>query len=330
MDFWQLPGLMADMELVDSYLTQFLPPEPETGRVGEIISAVTEGKGKRFRPLLLLLAGRCGPRFGEVRDRLCKLGAVVELIHMASLVHDDIVDDSPLRRGQATVQARFGKDMAVYTGDLILSRTMGMVFSEGLQDAGALICETIERMCRGEIGQFDSRFHLDTTVERYLSNIEGKTVALFEAACRLGCRAAACDETLTEAVARFGRHLGYLFQIRDDLLDFLSEEAREGKPTHADFREGVFTLPVLLAYRESDNRDAFRSLSDAAWAGRFGEAETRELDRLVRECGGLAAAKGELEYHRSAALRLSELMPPSVGAAFRGVLGKLTVPGAGA
>ena len=328
MDDFQLPRLRADLELVNRELKRQFPPEQEQGRVRDILADVTGRSGKRYRPLLLLLSARCGPNYAAQRPLLCKLGAVIELIHMASLVHDDIVDDSPLRRGQATVQSRYGKDMAVYTGDLLLARTMKLVFTEGLGQTGAALCETIERMCRGEIGQFDCRFRIDTPVERYLENIAGKSVALFETATRLGCQLAGGSADTVRNLSRFGRHLGYLFQIRDDLLDFLSSEAREGKPIHVDFREGVFTLPVLFASSSPKTRAELAELAELARQGRFASAETERLTAAVRRSGGLEAAKAEMEYHRASARRLTESLPSAIAQAFRGILDKLDLPDA--
>jgi len=326
MDAMLLPGLREDLELVNKEIRRRLKPTLTQGRLRDILTDVTGRSGKRYRPLLALLSARCGQAYEAHRPLLGKLGAVIEMIHMASLVHDDIVDNSPLRRGQATVQSRYGKDMAVYTGDFLLARTMHLVFTEGLESVGDQLCEAIERMCRGEIGQFDCRFRLDTPVERYLENISGKTVALFETAMRLGCQVAGGERSTVEQLARFGRHLGYLFQIRDDLLDFLSSEAREGKPIHADFREGVFTLPVLMSRADPEAYAVLSELAELARQGRFSEAETQRLTLAVQSGGGLEAARAEMAYHSACARRLTEGLPAQIGGVLRGVLDRLELP----
>ena len=327
MTVFDLPGIQTDMRLVDRYMMEFLPPEREQGKMGEIIEAVMSAKGKRYRPLLLLLAGRCGPNFAQNRERLCKLGAIIELIHMASLVHDDIVDDSPLRRGQQTIQSRFGKDMAVYTGDMILGRLMRVMFQEDLGKAGALLGETIEHMCRGEIGQFDSWFRVDRSVEDYLDNIYGKTVALFVTACRLGAMESGCDQKLTDTLAMYGLHLGYLFQLRDDLLDFVSDEKTEGKPIHMDFREGVFTLPVLYALAHREYHDAVKELASVARHGKFTSHHADKLDWVVRYSGGLTATVAQIDAHQQEAARLAAALPvPEITKAFREILKRLELP----
>lgn len=327
MTLFDLPGIQADMRLVDRYMMEFLPAEQERGKMGEIISAVMSAKGKRYRPLLLLLAGRCGPNFQASRERLCKLGAIVELVHMASLVHDDIVDDSPLRRGQRTIQSRFGKDMAVYTGDMMLGRIMSILFREDLGKAGALLGSTIEDMCRGEIGQFDSRFRVDGGIENYLDNIYGKTVALFVTACRIGAMESGCGETVADSLAMYGLHLGYLFQLRDDMLDFVSDEETEGKPTHMDFREGVFTLPVLYALANRDYREAVKELAALAECGQFTDRNTDKLDWAVRYSGGLASTVAQVDAHQQEADRLADTLPvPEIRSAFKEILKRLELP----
>ena len=327
MTLFDLPGIQADMRLVDRYMMEFLPAEQERGKMGEIISAVMSAKGKRYRPLLLLLAGRCGPNFQASRERLCKLGAIVELVHMASLIHDDIVDDSPLRRGQQTIQSRFGKDMAVYTGDMMLGRIMSILFREDLGKAGALLGSTIEDMCRGEVGQFDSRFCLDGSVEKYLDNIYGKTVSLFVTACRIGAMESGCDEKLTDALAMYGLHLGYLFQLRDDMLDFVSDEEQEGKPTHMDFREGVFTLPVLYALAHRDYWETVKELASLAERGQFTSHNTDKLDWAVRYSGGLSATVAQIDAHQHEAERLAKVLPvPEITRAFMEILKRLELP----
>ena len=327
MMLFELQGLKADMALVDQYMLEFLPPKREWGRMQEILTAVMSAKGKRYRPMLLLLASRCGPNRAAARERVCKLGAIVELIHMASLIHDDIVDDSPLRRGQQTIQSRFGKDMAVYTGDMILGRAMGILFRENLSQAGGLLGATIEEMCRGEIGQFDSRFQTDGTVDTYLQNVYGKTVSLFETACRLGGTESGCSQEEIETLAAFGRNLGYLFQLRDDMLDFLSDEEQEGKPIHMDFREGVFTMPVLYALEQSDYHAEIQRLAQLAKDGLFSAYEEVQLDWVVRSSGGLDATVERMDFHRRRAIQLAEnLSNDEVSATLKILLSKLTLP----
>ena len=167
--------LAADMICVRKNLEELMAAPPESDAAAEVMKAVSESKGKGLRPQLLLMAGRCGPEFLEKRERLRRLTALVEMVHMASLIHDDIVDDSPLRRGKPSIQSLFGKDMAVYAGDLLLSRIVQELFRAPFLEAGALFGETVEEMCKGELGQMAVRYSEDVTPGAYMRNIYGIT-----------------------------------------------------------------------------------------------------------------------------------------------------------
>lgn len=304
-----VPGLDDELALVDSYIDQFLHADLDTDDTDNILRTVREGRGKMIRPSLLLLAGRFGPGYPVCRDLLCRLGAMVEIIHMASLVHDDIVDDSPLRRNRPTAQSRFGKDMAVYAGDFMLCRAMFHMFGQDFPEGGMLLCRAMEEMCRGEIGQFACRWDTETTMDTYLVNIRGKTVALFTAACRLGAMASGCGENLMNRLARVGEHLGHMFQLRDDLLDYLSEESREGKPVHKDFSDGIYTMPVLYALGNGGCGQRLREIARCD-AGHEAYADLLcEMRRLVCASGGIEFTRGQIENHAVQAQRQLSMLP---------------------
>jgi heptaprenyl diphosphate synthase len=184
--FHKIDGLQEDLRLVDVYVDEYLRDESGHTALRSVLNAINTTGGKKVRPMVLLLSGRFGPQWPECRERLCKMGAAVEMIHIASLIHDDIVDDSPLRRGRQTVQSKFGKEMAVYAGDFVLSRIVYYLFKEASVEAGMLLAKTVESMCYGEIGQFARSYDTETTIEDYLTNIFGKTASLFVAACGIG------------------------------------------------------------------------------------------------------------------------------------------------
>lgn len=322
----ELPGFREDMLRVEQFLWDFFPPRQDKDPVNEILHAVLDAPGKRIRPQLLLLTGRLGADFSAKRERLCKLAAIVECIHTASLIHDDIVDDSPLRRGQPTIQSRFGKDMAVYTGDLILSRVMTELFEGNFCQAGIRLGETIHAMCCGELKQFDCRYRIDITPESYREAVFGKTVALLASSCWIGGMESGCSAGVLTAVEEYGKHLGYLFQIRDDLLDFLSEEIREGKPTHMDFQEGILTLPVLFALEHPKYQPEIRRLVTAAAKRRLTDEEQEYLEHVVRISGGLNGAIMEMDVHYKSACAALERIPDiEIAAIFRNILQVLLI-----
>ncbi len=303
-----LAQLSEELELVDRYTKEYLVPVEENGKTAEIMYHLLGAPGKRLRPQLLLLAGRLGPDYARKKDRLSKLGALVELVHMASLVHDDIVDDSPLRRGTPTVQARFGKDMAVYTGDLILSQVMHVLFRENMVEAGKELSGTIQDMCRGEIGQLDCCYSTCTSIAQYMRNIYGKTASMFALACVLGGMESGCLPGQVNALRNFGENMGYLFQIQDDVLDFLADISMEGKPDHMDFQSGIFTLPVLYALEEPAFRSSIQKLAVSAKERLLKKVEMSALDRIVLESGGLEKTRRAMEYFgKQAKLALDQL-----------------------
>ncbi len=313
--------LEQQMEEMEGYLEEYLRDPGFGGAITQILGDMAESRGKRLRPRLLLLASRYGPDFEKKRSRLSRLGALVELVHMASLIHDDIVDDAPLRRGMPTVQSKYGKDRAVYAGDLLLSRIVQSLFKEGFGEVGAFFGQAVEEMCLGELGQMECRFREDVTVERYMQNIYGKTAALCRLACSAGAVESGCSEDVKQKLEQLGINFGYMFQIRDDLLDFVSSTHEEGKPTQADFREGILTLPVLYAMEDARTRTQIIHLIQVAKTGDFGQAHAQKLTALVISSGGFERAAADMERYAEKALRAVESLPDhGVSSVFRELL----------
>ncbi|NLF35158.1 MAG: polyprenyl synthetase family protein [Clostridiales bacterium] len=304
-----ISALKQEMAAVDSYLKEYLSDNLESGVVGDIVRAVGATNGKRLRPKLILMTGRFGPNYPACSDRLCRQGAVVEMTHMASLIHDDIVDDSPLRRGKPTIQSRFGKAMAVYAGDLVLSRVLRLLFLNDMRESALILSRTLEDMCRGEIGQYHCRFRPETTMEEYLSNIYGKTASMFEACCRIGAAEGGCSPEDVQLLGAFGKHLGYAFQLRDDLLDFLSSEANEGKPVHADFKEGILTMPVLYTLHLSDYGDRLTELIRGIRGDRVLPEQVAEMESLVQRAGGVEYTTSLIQAHGLEAEKMLAALP---------------------
>ena len=322
MDRYEEKELQQEMEQVEKYLSDCLRDPGYGGAVGNILRDMQMSKGKRLRPRLLLMASRYGD--GQEpgrREELCRLGALVELVHMASLIHDDIVDDAPLRRGLPTTQSKYGKDMAVYAGDLILSRIVQSLFRDGFYRVGALFGQAVESMCLGELGQMECRGREDITVEQYMHNIYGKTAALCRLACLAGAVESGCSEDVQAQLEQLGINFGYMFQIRDDLLDFVSDTEEEGKLTQMDFREGILTLPVLYAMQDPQAKDRIIDLLREAKEGTFTGEHARTLKTIVTASGGLARAAADMEMYAERALQAVETLPDhGVSAVFRELL----------
>lgn len=226
-------------------------PSADT-EAGRVISDAVDLSGKMIRPRLLLLCGALGPLWNDKRERLCILAAMVELTHLASLIHDDIVDEAPYRRGKPSIHSRYGRNAAVYAGDFLIARIYHYQAENSLNEPGAVISEAIEQMCAGEIGQDACRYNEAVSAETYLRNVKGKTAALFKAACRIGARETGCSEGMVGKLETFGENIGFMLQLRDDLLDFTSDGKDLGKEVHRDFLSGIYTMPLIKALEHSE------------------------------------------------------------------------------
>ncbi|MEG0892902.1 MAG: polyprenyl synthetase family protein [Oscillospiraceae bacterium] len=302
-----MASIEAEMNQVDEYLNKRLLCFSEYPQISNMLESIRAKKGKRLRPQLLLLSAHFTEHNQECSERLFKLAAMIETIHIASLVHDDVVDDSPLRRGIPTTQALYGKKAAVFAGDLLIGRLSETIFDENFRDAGVLLAKTVQEMCCGEISQLGCVFNRDITMDDYMRYIFGKTAALFRTACLLGALESGADDKTAEALGRTGEYLGMAFQLRDDLLDFIGDEQKEGKPRYMDLRDGIYTPPMLFALAASATKARMREIAAADNA--VNEERLPEIISLIEQADGifktmallrdyLARARGELEMLR--------------------------------
>ena len=313
----------AELGRVKDYIRRFTAHALKGTETGAVLDDVLGSSGKMVRPRLLLLCSAFGPAREEQFERICMLAAMVEMTHTASLIHDDIVDEAAFRRGKPSLQSRYGKDAAVYAGDFLISRVNYHLASEHFSEAAALLSETVERMCVGEIGQAMCRYREDVTPEKYLDNIRGKTAALFRTACILGAREAECPEEQVLALGRLGEYIGIMFQFRDDLLDFVSTEMEQGKDTQKDFREGIYTIPVLLAAESEEGRQRLLPFMKKSREGSLTPEDIREMTEAVLTCG-TEKAKQEIHRYAEEAYALTEPFADSApGAELRKLIGKL-------
>ena len=259
--------------------------------LGEEAGATLAAGGKRLRPLLVLIAAG-----SEAADRAVRAAVAVELVHMATLVHDDVLDGAPVRRGRPTVFARAGRDRAVGVGDLLFSRAFAELATDGGGPEVAELSNASVALARGELAQRHDAYDISISEERYLERSALKTARLFEAACRVGRLASGAPGA--EPLAEFGRQIGLAFQLLDDVLDVTGPPERTGKARGADLLDGTVTLPLIWARQEDPELEAaeLRDL-DAGGAEAMCDriAATGALDR-VREMARerIAAAKDVL------------------------------------
>jgi geranylgeranyl pyrophosphate synthase len=277
--------------------------------LGRHATATLAAGGKRLRPMLVFLAGGCADTSGAAAldgaggEALVRAGAAVELLHMATLVHDDVLDRAALRRGKPTVFAQGGRLAATATGDLLFSRAFAELASTGSAEAVRALSIASSALARGELMQRADAWSDAVTPERYLERCRLKTASLFEASCRLGAIFGGRPE-LADPLGRFGERVGLAFQMLDDVLDVSGPEERTGKPRGADLLDGTVTLPLILAWRrdaELAELDLRETVTDAAQAealcdritltGALSEAREQALTHVAEAKATLAALK---------------------------------------
>ena len=221
--------------------------------IPQLASHLVAAGGKRLRPVLTLASAKmCGYADG---NRHIALAACVEFIHTATLLHDDVVDDSGLRRGLASANAVFGNKASVLVGDFLFSRSFELMVEDGSLDVLRILSHASSVIAEGEVLQLITSNDTETSETAYLDVIRAKTAQLFAAACRIGAVVAERPRVEEEALETYGMNLGIAFQLIDDVLDFSAEQAKLGKTVGDDFREGKITLPIILAFRRGDNEE---------------------------------------------------------------------------
>ena len=262
--------------------------------------------GKRLRPALLLLSARAA---GEVRPAHIVLAAVVEMIHTATLVHDDVLDEADMRRHRPTINAGWNNESSVLLGDYLF--THAFYLASSLESTFA--CRTIGRatniVCEGELRQIESRGNFALSEEQYIGIIEAKTAELCACCCELGAHYAGADEAVQVALARYGRWLGNAFQIADDLLDVLGDEATTGKSLGTDLEKQKLTLPLIRALTEAD--PALRNEMEQALNGVYEERRSAVQRWLVESDGLDYARRRATEFADQARNELRALKPSS-------------------
>ena len=279
------------IELFNTSLTH------DDGMLGQALEHIRQRAGKRMRPMLILLMAK---NFGRITDATQHAAVGLELLHTASLVHDDVVDESQERRGQASVNATYDNKVAVLVGDFILSTALLNVAKTGNQRIVEYLAELGRTLSNGEILQLTNIQNQDFSEEVYYQVIKQKTAALFEACAGIGALSAGADKKLVEEAKRFGQNLGIIFQIRDDIFDYY-DSPEIGKPTGNDMAEGKLTLPVLYAL----NNSSFESMITLARKVKAGDVNPDEIAVLVefaKQQGGIEYAEMRMwEFHAEAA-----------------------------
>ncbi|MEO9463332.1 MAG: polyprenyl synthetase family protein [Marinomonas sp.] len=270
---------------------------------GHLIS----GGGKRLRPMLTLAGAEL---VGYQGNRHHKLAAAVEFIHTATLLHDDVVDGSELRRGKAAANIIFGNPATVLVGDFLFSRAFELMTEDGSLKVLKILSNASAVIAEGEVAQLTAQRQIETSEERYLDIIGSKTAALFAAASRISAVVAECDDAKERALDEYGRNLGIAFQLVDDALDYAADAAEMGKDQGDDFREGKMTLPVILAFARGDEEER------AFWKSAIGGHRTSDEDlahaiRLIESHNALADTRARAQHFAQRAIDAISIFPES-------------------
>jgi octaprenyl-diphosphate synthase len=270
-----------------------------SGPVKDLAGYIAAGKGKMIRPGLVLLSGLA---CGGITQKHIRAGAIVEMIHNATLLHDDVVDEGTMRRGAATLNHLRGNESAVLLGDFLLSRVFRLCV--GLdRKAAETIASAAVRTCEGELRQTTQRGNWRLGESEYIETIAEKTAALFSGACELGAMLAGAGESQVKKLADYGRKMGIAFQITDDLLDLTGDQAKTGKPIGNDLERGKLTLPLIHFFNSADEKERAAAIKRISCRQTNGKRARAALGKMLRE-------HGSIEYARS---RAEEFVKQAIG-----------------
>ena len=304
-----LDALMAlvasDMNGVNAVILERM--QSKVALIPELAGHLIAGGGKRMRPMITLASASL---LGYPGTRHHKLAAAVEFIHTATLLHDDVVDGSGMRRGKRTANLIWGNPASVLVGDFLFSRAFELMVEDGSLKVLRILSHASAVIAEGEVNQLTAQRQIDTDEDHYLEIISAKTAALFAAACRVSPVVAEASEGAEMALECYGRNLGIAFQLSDDVIDYASDSATMGKGVGDDFRDGKMTLPVILAYARGSEDD--RAFWRAAIGGsRVSDDDLDHAIRLLRDTDALADTIERARQYGRRAIDALGMFPPS-------------------
>jgi octaprenyl-diphosphate synthase len=295
----------ADMNGVNAVILDRM--QSKVALIPELAGHLIAGGGKRMRPMLTLASAAL---LGYPGTRHHKLAAAVEFIHTATLLHDDVVDGSGMRRGKRTANLIWGNPATVLVGDFLFSRAFELMVEDGSLKVLRILSHASAVIAEGEVNQLTAQRQIDTDEDHYLEIISAKTAALFAAACRVSPVVAEASEDAEVALEAYGRNLGIAFQLSDDVIDYASDAATMGKGVGDDFRDGKMTLPVILAYARGSEQDR------AFWRSAISGESVAEYDlanaiRLLTDTDALADTVERARQYGRRAIDALAIFPTS-------------------
>ena len=275
--------------------------------INTIIRYISRKKGKQLRPRLCLLSAKL---CGEPTENTYRAAALIEMIHVATLIHDDVVDDADLRRGWPSVNRVWKNKLSILVGDFMFSKALTNMIHLKDFDALDILSSTAQRLSQGEIQQIEKAIKKNMTEEVYYQMVSDKTASLFSAACKLGVMTVTEDNDKREALAKFGEKFGLVFQIKDDLLDITGNVEGLGKPAGFDLKKNILTLPLINLFEKLDSSDSKRVKRQLR--NHVKKSELREIRMLIENHGGIQFAEKQIDRLSKEAQDELNIFPDSV------------------
>ncbi len=298
-----LTPFKADIETIENALRRNLKAHLDI--VEDVAGHILFSGGKRIRPLLMTLSAKT---CGHQTDEAAKFSTIFEYMHVASLLHDDLVDDASLRRGNPVAHKIWGNEIAVLVGDFLLARVLSLCADTRRMEIIRVLSEITEEMSQGEIHQLIRKGKIDIAEEEYMEVIRRKTAVLIEGACRVGAIFGDGTEKQISALSSYGLNLGVAFQIADDILDYASATDTLGKEVGADLREGKITLPLIHALGRSDPLDK-KTMVNIIRNPTFSGEDFRVLKDILKKYDGLDYARERALYYAGCAKKALDIFP---------------------
>jgi heptaprenyl diphosphate synthase len=296
-------AMKSDLQAIEDQMAAAITSE--LPMLSETSLHLLKAGGKRLRPVFVLLSGKFGSYSFETLKRVA---VPLELIHMATLVHDDVIDDADIRRGQPTVKSKWDNRIAMYTGDYIYAKALTVITELDKPRIHQILSGAIVQMCIGEMEQIRDFFNVNQTVRIYMRRIRRKTALLIAISCQLGAMATDAPDRISHALYRFGYNVGMAFQITDDLLDVCGTEKAIGKPPGSDLRQGNITLPVIYALQDERVRNELLA-EIASIRDSEGPVNSSAAVKLVRSSQGIAMAEQLADRYIAKALQALDKLP---------------------
>ena len=297
--FWDsFPQVQKDMIEINQIILKHINSVP--GLLGEALEDTFAVPGKMLRPACVMLFGAFGPGATQKHDELQKIATSIETLHNATLIHDDIIDESSMRHGRPSIQTKYGKHIAVYAGDYLFALSLTLL-SENAQSLHSVIADgkTMQNILVGETEQYNNAYNINISEKEYLNQIKGKTGVLFGLACFIGAYESGIKVTKALKAKQFGEYLGQAFQLRDDILDYKTTSSTFKKPVLLDVKDGIYSGPLIFALQNDDNNH----LHELVKMGKdLSQDQLHEIENLVNHLGGVERAQKLADQYTEKAL----------------------------